>query len=302
MNRSAKILFIGATFILSAVAEGQTSAQASAQANGEVSVQPDKTHQASGGVSAGSSASAQSNQTNAGLSSGMAFNAALTAPVDSQKSKPGDAVAARTTESVKSDGKTVLPKGTKLVGRVTQASARAKGDSESALAITFDRAILKNGQEVPLNVAIQAMASAQTAASTTDVDVDTMGRAGAGTAGSGMARSRGAVGGLTSTAGSAVPSVTNTAAAVGGAGDAGLQSTSGVAGASRGAVGGLNTAGQLTSNSRGVFSMDGLNLNSLATNNTQGSMITSAGKNVHLDSGTRMLMVTQAAASATPNP
>jgi len=253
MNRSAKILLIGATFILSAVAEGQTSAQASAQANGQVSVQPDQTHQASGGVSAGSSASAQSNQTNAGLSSGTAFNAALTAPVDSQKSKPGDAVAARTTESVKSDGKTVLPKGTKLVGRVTQASARAKGDSESALAITFDRAILKNGQEVPLNVAIQAMASAQTAASTTDADVDTMGRAGAGTAGSGMARSRGAVGGLTSTAGSAVPSVTNTAAAVGGAGDAGLHSTSGVAGASRGAVGGLNTAGQLTSNSRGVL-------------------------------------------------
>jgi hypothetical protein len=297
MNRSTKILLIAATFILSAAAQAQTSAQASAQANGQASVQADKTHtQASGGLSSASSASAQSNQTNAGLSSGTAFNAALTAPVDSQKSKPGDAVTARTTETMKSDGKTVLPKGTKLVGRVTQASARAKGDSESALAITFDRAILKNGQEVPLNVAIQAMASAQTAASATNADLDTMGGAGTSAAGSGMARSRGAVGGLTSTAGSAVPSVTNTAATVGG------NSTTGVAGASRGAVGGLNAAGQLTSNSRGVFSMDGLNLNSLATNNTQGSMITSAGKNVHLDNGTRMLMVTQAAASATPNP
>jgi hypothetical protein len=197
---------------------------------------------------------------------------------------------------MKSDGKTVLPKGTKLVGRVTQTSARAKGDSESALAITFDRAILKNGQEVPLNVAIQAMASAQTAASATDADLDTMGSAGTSAAGSGMARSRGVVGGLTSTAGSAVPSVTNTAATVG------ENSTTGVAGTSHGAVGGLNAAGQLTSNSRGVFSMDGLNLNFLATNNTQGSMITSGGKNVHLDNGTRMLMVTQAAASATPNP
>jgi type IV secretory pathway VirB10-like protein len=175
MNRSTKIFLIGATFILSAAAQAQTSAQASAQANGQASVRADKTQtQASGAVSAASSASAQSSQSNAGLTSGTAFNAALTAPVDSQKSKPGDTVSARSTESVKSDGKTVLPKGTKLVGRVTQASARAKGDSESALVITFDRAILKNGQEVPLNVAIQAMASAQTAASATDADVDTL--------------------------------------------------------------------------------------------------------------------------------
>src|SRR5438034_11177381 len=33
--------------------------------------------------------------------------------------------------------------------------------SESALGIVFDKAILKNGQEIPLNVAIQALASAQ---------------------------------------------------------------------------------------------------------------------------------------------
>ena len=77
--------------------------------------------------------------------------------------------------------------------------------------------------------------------------------------------------------------------------------TTGVAGASRGAVGGLNAAGQLTSNSRGVFSLNGLSLNSAVANSTQGSLITSAGKNVHLDSGTRMLMVTQAAASTTPS-
>jgi hypothetical protein len=302
MNPSTKILLVGATIILSAAAQAQTSAQAGAQANGQASVQADKTQaQATGGTSASSSASAQSNRTNAGLSSGTVFNATLSSPVDSKKSKPGDAVTARTVESVKSEGKTVLPKGTKLVGHVTQASARAKGDTESALAICFDRAILKNGQEVPLNVAIQAMASAQTAAS--DADLDTM--AGGSAAGSGMAAGRGTVGGLTSTTGSAAGSIRNTAASVASAGDtavnSSVHSTTGVASASRGAVGGLNATGQLTSNSRGVFSMDGLTLNSVATSNTQG-MITSAGKNVHLNSGTRMLMVTQATASATPNP
>jgi hypothetical protein len=59
-------------------------------------------------------------------------------------------------------------------------------------------------------------------------------------------------------------------------------------------VGGLNTAGQLTSNSQGVFGLNGLNLSSTASNSTQGSVITSAGKNVRLDSGTRMLLVSQA--------
>ena len=120
-----------------------------------------------------------------------------------------------------------------------------------------------------------------------------------------MARSRGAVGGLASTAGTPVGSLTNAAATVGSAGGATLNSTvtstTGVAGVSRGAVGGVNAAGQLTSNSRGVFSMNGLSLNPVATNNTQGSMITSIGKNVHLDNGTRMLMVTEASASARPN-
>src|SRR5437879_9688405 len=56
------------------------------------------------------------------------------------------------------------------------------------------------------------------------------------------------------------------------------------------------TAGQLTSNSQGVFGLNGLNLSAAGSNATEGSVITSAGKNVHLDGGTRMLLVTQAQA------
>ncbi len=306
MNPATKIFLVGAAFVLSAGAQAsgsQAGAQTNAQAAAQATVPAEKTRaQASGGASASSSASAESKQTNAGLASGTVFNAALNAPIDSKKCKPGDAVTAHTTENVKADGNTVLPKGSKLVGHVTQATARAKGDSESALAVTFDRAILKSGEEVPLNIAIQAMAAAQTASSAPDADLDTMGSAGASAAGSGMAGGRGAPGGLTSTAGKAVGSVTNTTA---GAGDAALHSavssTTGVAGASRGAVGGLSAAGQLTSNSRGMFNMKGLTLNAAAANGTQGSVITSASKNVHLDNGTRMLMVTEATASATPN-
>src|SRR5258707_15310530 len=134
------------------------------------------------GRSASTAVSAQNGQANGSLASGTAFNATLNSPIDSKKCKPGDAVTAHTTEAAKSEGKTVIPKGSKLVGHVTQASARAKGESESALGIVFDKAILKNGQEVPLNVAIQAIASAQSSASAAGADLDTMGGTGASAA------------------------------------------------------------------------------------------------------------------------
>src|SRR5882757_1317450 len=167
MKRTGFVLVAGILFASLAAAQTQADAQAGAQAGGQTSVQAGKAQaQGSGSASAASAASAQNGQTNASLGSGAAINAELTAPVDSKKARPGDPVTGRTTEQTKSNGKTVIPKGSKLVGHVTQASARAKGDSESALGIVFDKAILKNGQEVPLNVAIQALASAQSAATT----------------------------------------------------------------------------------------------------------------------------------------
>ncbi|HET7105178.1 MAG TPA: hypothetical protein VFI38_00090 [Candidatus Acidoferrum sp.] len=303
------IVLAGILFASVAAAQTQVDAQAGAQTSGQASVQGGKAQaQGSGSASAASAASAQNGQTNASLGSGAAINAELTAPVDSKKAKPGDPVAARTTEPAKSNGKTVIPKGSKLVGHVTQASSRAKGDSESALGIVFDKAILKNGQEVPLNVAIQALASAQSAASANaGNDLAAAGGAGTYAGGSGRAAGGGALGGVTSTAGGAAGTVTNTAANVGNTAGGTLNSTTGAAtntvAGSKGAVGGLNAAGQLTSSSQGVFGLQGVNLSSATTGAAQGSVITSAGKNLHLDSGTQMLLVTQAAGSAeTPKP
>jgi hypothetical protein len=300
MNRAGMAIVVGTLFCMNAAAQAQTGAQASTQSSSQASVQAGQTQaQASGNASASTSASAQNGQAN-GLAAGSAFNAALSSPIDSKKCKPGDAVAAHTTEPARAEGKTVIPKGSKLVGHVTQASARAKGESESALGIVFDKAILKNGQEIPLNVAIQAIASAQSSASAAGADLDAFGGAGTSAAGSGGGGGRGALGGVTSTAGGGVGAVTNTAANVGGVASGTVNSAANaggsIAGASKGAVGGLNAAGQLTSNSQGVFGMNGLNLNAAASNATQGSVITSAGKNVHLDSGTRMLLVSQAQA------
>ena len=309
-------LFAGSTLARQGgQAQPQTGAQAGAQSNAQTNAQANKQGaQANANGAAASSAAAQTKQGSAALANGSTFNAALNAPVDSKKCKPGDPVTAHTTEAKKSDdGKTVMPKGTKLMGHVTQASARGNGESESALGIVFDKAILKNGEEIPLNAGIQALASGQSAASAAGPDLDTFGGAGATAAGSGRAGGRssgGALDGVTSTAGAAAGTVTNTAANAGSTAGGALNSTTNVAGnatssvngVAGGAAGGLNTVGQLTSNSRGVFGLNGLNLNSAAMNSSQGSVITSAGKNVHLDSGTRMLLVSQAAAGAQGEP
>ncbi len=105
---------------------------------------------------------ARSEQAEAILAPGTAILAELNSGLDSKKLKPDDKVTAHTTEPLKSaDGRTIMPRGTKLEGRVTMADARSKGGSASMLGIQFDKAELKDGTEIALNVVIQAMAPRQ---------------------------------------------------------------------------------------------------------------------------------------------
>jgi hypothetical protein len=281
--------------LMSGAAYAQAGAQASSSAGGSAAVQADRSG-AAASSNGSSSTSAKAGQHSATLAGGTAMNASLSQPIDAKKNKPGDPVTAKTIEAVKSDGKVVIPRGTKLIGHVTECKQRSKEEKESALGIVFDKAILKNGEEVPMNVTVQALAAAQTATSSSVGNEDLS--AGGGATGSGRSSGGGALGGVRSTAGGATGAVTNTAANAGGVASGTVNSTVNAAGATRGAVGGLNAAGQLTSNSHGVFGLEGLNLSSAASNSTQGSLITSTSKNVHLDSGTQLLLVSQAQASA----
>src|SRR4051794_955400 len=104
---------------------------------------------ANGAAAASTNASANQNgaSANSGLASGTVINATLSKSIDSKKAKAGDAVEAKTTSDVKAEGKTIIPRGSKLIGHITQASARGKGDADSTLGIAFDHAVLKNGQQ-----------------------------------------------------------------------------------------------------------------------------------------------------------
>src|SRR5260370_29397372 len=141
MKRTGFIILGALVFAASAVC--QTQAQAGAQTSSSASA---------------ASASADNPRLNASLADGSPFVAELSSSVDSKNIKQGDAVTARTTADIRADGKTIIPKGTKLIGHVTEAAARAKGGADSSLGIAFDKAILKGGEELPLNVAIVAVA------------------------------------------------------------------------------------------------------------------------------------------------
>jgi hypothetical protein len=238
-------------------------------------------------------------QAAASLAAGTTLNAQLSRSLDSKKAKPGDMVTAQTTEAVKVDGKIVIPNNTKLVGHVTRASARAKGDADSVLAVQFDRAVLKDGHEMPLQVTLQAMAADQ--ATTRPVngdDLQPMGNIEGGAAGAGAAGNRGTVGGVGSTVGGAASGAASTVPrTIDQSGT--VNSTTGAATGAAGRVaGGVDSSGELKSTSRGVYGLSGLTLNANASNAADGAVIISAGKNVHLDSGTRLLLVMQATTSA----
>ncbi len=294
MKAASVVILVGMLAMSGSALWAQGGAQASSSASSSTSVQADKSG-AAASSNTSTATSAKAGHSSAALSGGTAMNATLSQPVDARKNKPGDQVTAKTTEATRSDGKVVIPRGSKLIGHVTECKPRSKEEKESALGIVFDKAILKNGQEMPLNVTVRALAAAQTAAATSYGGDDLAG--GGGAVGTARASGGGALGGVRSTAGAAAGAVTSTAASAGGVAGGAVSSTVNAAGTAPGAVGGLNAAGQLTSNSQGVFGLEGLNLNAAASNSTQGSLITSTSKNVHLDSGTQLLLVAQGQAS-----
>jgi hypothetical protein len=295
MKRIFSIFAIGILGAGAIAAQTTASGQAGASAQSQASMQGNNAGvQAAGNGSASTSATANAGDNIVNILGGAKIDASLATSLDAKRSRVGDEVEVRTEEDIKQDGKVILKKGTHLVGHVTQAQARANGQSQSQLGIAFDHAVLKNGQEIPFSASIQAVASAQSAlaASSSGAD-DVMASSGGMGAMQGTARTGGGLaGGVTSTAnattGAATGTVMNTAGSVPMTAGGSLNSVT----RSSGAVGGLTSTGRLASNSSGVFGLEGLSIDSAVSSATHGSMIVSGTKNVHLDSGTQLLLRT----------
>jgi hypothetical protein len=86
------------------------------------------------------------------------IHATLEKIVHPKKVKVGDEVVARMTEPTKLKDGTELPKGTHIVGKVTDVKMKADKEGPSKLGLLFDKAQLKDGKEVPLSMALVSVA------------------------------------------------------------------------------------------------------------------------------------------------
>ena len=80
--------------------------------------------------------------------------------LDSKSAKQGDSVVVKTEENLQISEGTEIPRGSKLIGHVTNVQARGEGHENSQIAIQFDRAEIKGGQSLPIESVIQSVAPA----------------------------------------------------------------------------------------------------------------------------------------------
>jgi hypothetical protein len=92
----------------------------------------------------------------------------LVSKLDSKSAKQGDSVVVKTSEDLKFPGGAEIPKGSKLMGHVTNVQARGEGKENSQIAIQFDRAEVKGGQDMAIESVIQSLSPAAGSSGTTD--------------------------------------------------------------------------------------------------------------------------------------
>jgi len=198
------------------------------------------------------------------LSSVTSVQAQLQSTLDVRDAKVGDEVLLKTTQAIKQNGETVVPKGTNLVGRITEVSQRAKNGSASRLGMIFDRL---DGRDLsaPIRASIVSITNVRAAASSADLfDSDITGTSQS----SGSVRRENSGGGLLGGVGSTVGGVVNTATStVGVVTDAATQTVGS----------GVTTLGN---------TVNGIQIsNSLSGSASGGTTLSAAGKNLRLEKG-----------------
>jgi hypothetical protein len=217
---------------------------------------------------------------------GTAFNATLTDSLDTRRAKPGDPVTAEVVENVTYQRTVIFPKGTKVMGHIVRVTSGGRGRAGSALFVQFDKALLKDGQEVILNAGIQALAVGSVAPLS-----DTEGRGNQDAATSAEVNrpaeplAEGAEPSLTSS--------TNDALVVSTIYDTSRRGLRAPLFAAPAAEGELNSDGMFTPDSKGAFGRPDVKVYTPTSEGSHGTVLLSAKKHMRLESGTRLLLVVQ---------
>jgi len=198
-------------------------------------------------------------------------DAVLDKSVDAKKNKTGDQVSATLSADVKSANGTVIPKGSKLIGHVTQAKPKAKGEPNSELGIAFDKAVPKGGKELPVQASIRGLSKPQPA----------MMESGGMPAGPGVQPGLGGPGGPIGAPGN--PGAPGPAQGPGG------RTTTGAPQTENPSADTAEGAARHGTHSEAV-PIPGLSIDSKGSDQGAGTLITSTSRTVHLDSGTHLAL------------
>jgi hypothetical protein len=264
----------------------------------------------------------------AGMGSGAAaaqmrpVTGELQGNLDAKSAKPGQPVILKTTRKMRTADGTELPKGTRLLGHVTQVESHRKGHSDSELGLDFDRAEMKGGRTIPIHSMIESIQPRPSAMMAESMADEGFAGAGAGMVGAGPVMAGGGGGGRLgggvlggggamaggAMAGGAMGGVAGAGTRLGeGAGmaadgtvDNARRVTGDAAGMARGAAGvadrslysAAGASGSMAAHATGI---PGVLLSGDANGSASG-MLSATNRNVHLDSGTQMVLGIAAAA------
>jgi hypothetical protein len=197
-------------------------------------------------------------------------DAVLDKSVDAKKNKTGDPVRATLSVDVKSGNGISIPKGSKLVGHVTEAKPKTKGDPNSQLGIAFDKVVPKGGKELPIHASIRGLSKPQPA----------MMESGGMPAGPGVQPGLGGPGGPIG--GPGAPGNPGSAPVGGGRATTGTAQTDNPS---------AETAEDARHGAQGAaVPIPGLSIEPSAGDQSAGTLITSTTRTVHLDSGTHLAL------------
>lgn len=246
-------------------------------------------------VNGGAATQTQAMADGAGAAASSHVSAELTSKLDSKNAHVGDAVAAKTTASATLTDGTKLPKGTKLVGQVTEVHAKSAEDKTAHVAFSLDHAVLRDGRTVPVHATVRSLTAPAPVTAVADDNVAVGGAAGGGamtsasattTGGGGLLRGSGRVvgGAVGSTVGVADNTLAGTRRVAGEAGS-GLVRT--MAGGGASLIGGAELSRSPVGNLPGVTVTSSVDASSAAS-------LDAVGRNISLESGTQMSLAVMA--------
>jgi hypothetical protein len=249
------------------------NAQAQTRATGEASSQT-------------SAAVSQANK-NINLESGTRLSGELQNTIDVRKAKVGDQVVLKTTQAIKSHGRTVVPRGARLVGHVTEVAQKTKGNGESHIGILFDR-LERGSLELPISATISSITSGRASARANNEDLFETSASSSGSARSSGSASSSSGGGVLGGVGNVLNSTTST--------------TGNVVAGTTSAVGSTvnSTTNAVGNTTTGVGrSLGGIQISESSNTSVEGgSLLSLSGGNLRLEKGTNFNLVLNQSASA----